>query len=103
MTLTIRWYHWCIAIVILGLVALGITIALQETAYRATERQRFVEICTNRSASGASARHCECMWREMRRSRSIPVLSDFVLGAPIPADIAQEIARERDRAFLICR
>ena len=99
MILYIRWYHWLITVSIVALLALGSAVALEEATYRAKEKQRFITTCTLESVSGASARHCECMWREMRRNHSVPTLSDFVRGAYVPADLAQE----RDQAFLTCR
>ena len=103
MTLRIRWYYWFIGIGTLILIVLGSAIALEEVAYRATEKQQFVTTCTIQSVSGASARHCECIWRQLRRNHSVPTLSDFVRGAYIPADIFRDITRERDQAFLNCR
>ena len=103
MTLRIRRYYWFIGIGIFVLLALGSAIALEEATYRATEKQRFVTTCTIQSVSGASARHCECIWRQLRRNHSVPTLSDFVRGAHIPADIFRDITRELDQAFLTCR
>ena len=103
MTLHIRWYHWLIAIRILGLLALGIAIVLEEATYRASEKQWFVNFCTVSSVSGASARHCRRIWRKLRRNHRIPVLSDFIRGAYIPDGIYREITREWDRAFWACR
>ena len=99
----IRWYYWLVGIGIFVLLALGSVIAFEEVAYRAKEKQRFVTTCTIQSASGASARHCECIWSQLRRNHSVPTLSDFVRGASIPADIFWEIAGEWDQAFLTCR
>lgn len=103
MALRIRWYYWSIGIGIFVLLALGSAIALEEMTYRATEKQRFVSTCTIDSVSGASVRHCECIWRPLRRNHSVPTLSDFIRGAYVPADIFQDITRGWDKAFLTCR
>ena len=71
-----RWYYWLIYLAVGSILAVGVAIWIEESAYRARMKERFVTTCVLLD-TGATERHCQCIWGELRRDYSVPEMESW--------------------------